>query len=231
MDRLNIVVPFYKPHPGWEDFFIESVRGLEKELNEALFSIILVNDGTSGEIDGLEKVLKSSQRIKYYALDTNMGKGFAIRYGINKEEADYYFYTDLDFPFGHEPIVRAYNLLKTPGKSLVIGIRQREYFKMLPFERECISYILKWFSALITGFRLKDTQAPMKAMDNNARKVLLETKINGFIFDFEFLLNCYRKKIPFGEIPITPRKRITFTDFKFKVLKKQFIDLLKVIFK
>jgi glycosyltransferase involved in cell wall biosynthesis len=231
MDRLNIVVPFYKPHPGWEDFFIESVRELEKELYEVSFSIILVNDGTTGEIDGLEKVLNSSQKIKYFALDTNRGKGFAIRYGISKEEADYYFYTDLDFPFGHEPIIRAYSLLKTSGMSLVIGIRQRAYFKMLPIERECISYMLKWFSSVITGFRLKDTQAPMKAMDNLARKVLLETTINSFMFDFEFLLNCWRKKIPFGEIPITPRERITFTDFKIKFLKKQFIDMIKVIFR
>jgi hypothetical protein len=230
-ERLNIVIPVYNPHSGWSDFFIHAVGMLLEELADTDLTVILVNDGSRKEPEDIDRVLGFSPKIKYFSLDRNMGKGYTVRYGIGKEEADFYFYTDADFPFGYEPIVKSYRDLKSSGKNLVIGIRDRKYFKMLPFERECISYMLKWFTSVISLFRLRDTQAPMKAMDNKARKVLLETKTDGFIFDFEFLLNCLKKKISFSSIGITPRRNIAFTDFRLNFLKKQCIDVFKVIFR
>jgi len=230
-ERLNIIIPIYNPHAGWNEFFVEAVKQLEMELADTQLSVILVNDGSTREIKELPGVLESSKIIRYHSLEKNQGKGFAVRYGVGMEEADYYCYTDVDFPFGYEPIVLSYKQLKASGKNLVFGIRERSYYKMLPAEREFISYLLKWFSMIITGFKLRDTQAPMKTMDNRARQILLSTKTDGFIFDFEFLLHCLGKKISFSTINIAPRRKITFTDFRLTFLRKQFIDVIKVFFR
>jgi cellulose synthase/poly-beta-1,6-N-acetylglucosamine synthase-like glycosyltransferase len=230
MDKLSIIIPLYNPHPGWEINFSEALTNLGKKLIDADFSIILVNDGSTRKISMLDELMEHFSCLKYFSYPTNMGKGYAIRYGAGKADADYYFYTDADFPFGDDVIIQAYRALKSSNVNLIIGIRDKNYFRALPVERKVISYLLKVFSSMVTGFKLKDTQAPLKGMDNKARQVLINSKINGFIFDFEFLINCLKQDISFIPISITPRHGIVFTDFSIKTLKKEIINLLKTIF-
>jgi cellulose synthase/poly-beta-1,6-N-acetylglucosamine synthase-like glycosyltransferase len=229
-DKLNIIIPIYNPILGWEVPFIESLCGLEKDLMDTDFKVVLVNDGSTSEIYKLDEILNRFGYLTYYPYHNNKGKGFAIRYGISKSDADYYFYTDVDFPFGYNIIYQAYQVLKTSKTNVVIGTRDRTYFRSLPLERRIISLLLKEINYLITGFQIKDTQAGMKGMDNKARQVLTSTKVNGFIFDLEFLKTCIKQGLTYSLINVSPRRGIVFTDFRFKTIAKEIINFLKVIF-
>ncbi len=228
VDKINIVIPVFNPHPGWEIPFTDHLGKLEKELAALDYQIILVNDGSTKHIEKLDEVRAMFPKLKYYPYDINRGKGHAIRYGIGKAEADYYFYTDVDFPFGCSMILNAYNQLKSTGINLVVGTREKCYFGALPFERRLISYMFIAFIRIISGFKLKDTQAPMKGMDNTARAILLGTKTDGFIFDFEFLYKCLRRKLKFVYISLQAREGLIFTEFSNKTIFREFINLIKL---
>jgi len=229
-DKLNIIVPLYNPHAGWEDNFINSISELKDELKETELTVILVNDGSTIQLNNIERMTDRFRFLKYYSYPVNKGKGNAIRYGIGISEADFYVYTDIDFPFGHKIITQTYQVLKSTKTNIVIGTREISYFKTLPFKRRIYSFLLKELNYFITGFKIKDTQAGLKGLDNNARKVLTDTKINTFLFELEFLKNGVKQGLSYEFINISCRPGLKFTNFSFRILLKESICLLKLLF-
>lgn len=229
-DKLSIIIPIYNPHKDWEIPFADSLAGLSDELADTDYSVALVNDGSNRKIEKLDEVQSRFTFLKYYSYEKNMGKGYAVRYGMANSEADYYFYTDMDFPFGYRKIRQAYQMMKESGTNVIIGTRDCTYFNSLPPGRKIISLALKEMNYFVTGFHIKDTQAGFKGIDNKAKDILVNTKINGFIFDLEFLKRCLKKGLSYSLINVTPRKGIIFTDFRLKTIGNEIINFFKVIF-
>lgn len=229
-DKLNVIIPLYNPHAGWEDHFVDHLSELENELKDSEFKVILVNDGSTIHLAGIDRITDRFGYLQYYSYPDNKGKGYAIRYGIGISDADYYVYTDIDFPFGCKIILQTYQLLKSSGVNIVIGTRDLSYFSKLPPGRRLYSFLLKEINYFITGFKIKDTQAGLKGLDNRAKKVLAATNINTFLFELEFLKNSLRQGLTFELINVRCRPGIKFTNFRFKTLFKETIGLLKMIF-
>jgi len=182
-DKLNIIIPLFNPHTGWENQFGDHLSELEKELKETQFRVILVNDGSTAGIGSIENLLNRFSYLQYYSYSVNRGKGYAIRYGISRGDADFYIYTDIDFPFGFSIISNTYQILKSSATNIVIGTRDVSYFRLLPFNRRIYSFLLKEMNFFVTGFKIKDTQAGLKGLDKTAKKVLDGTKTNTFLFE------------------------------------------------
>lgn len=228
-DKLNIIIPVYNPHSGWENQFGEHLSDLKKELKETDFTVILVNDGSATGIDSIEDLLKRFSYLKYYSYSVNRGKGYAIRYGIGKSDADFYIYTDMDFPFGCSIISQTYQILTSSETNIVIGTRDASYFRLLPYKRRIYSFLLKELNFLVTGFKIRDTQAGLKGLDNRAKKVLESTKTNTFLFELEFLKNSLKQGLTYTFVNVNCRPNIRFTDFRFRILMKETIGLLKLL--
>jgi hypothetical protein len=228
-DRLNVIIPIYNPHEGWEDMFIESVTELKSLLSDTELKFILVNDGSTRQLGNIQSITNCIDCIKYISYPDNHGKGYAIRRGIGDSEADYYVYSDIDFPFGHHIIFETYQILRSTKVSIVIGTRDLGYFKLLPFKRRISSYLLKEVNYLITGFKIKDTQAGLKGLDNKAKSVLLETKTNTFIFELEFLKNCLNIGLDYKLIDVSCRPQIKFTNFRIRILMNEIVGFLKIV--
>jgi len=220
-DRLNIIIPLYNPHTGWENQFGDHLSELQQELKETDFTVILINDGSTAGINSIENLLNRFRCLKYYTYSVNRGKGYAIRYGISKCDADFYIYTDMDFPFGCRIISRTYQILKSSETNIVIGTRDASYFRLLPFKRRIYSFLLKELNFLVTGFKIKDTQAGLKGLDNIAKKVLADTKTNTFLFELEFLKNSINQGLTYKLIDIKCKPGLHFTNFRIQILLKE----------
>lgn len=230
-NNLNIIIPLYNPHEGWENNFIESVTAVREQLNGTKLSVVLVNDGSTIKISGIEEITNRFDFLKYCSYPVNQGKGYAIRYGLNVSDADYYIYTDIDFPFGHHVISETYQLLKSDNTNIVLGTRDLSYFSKLPVKRRIYSLLLKELNYFVTGFKIKDTQAGLKGLDNKAKKILAATKTNTFLFELEFLKMSIRRGLNYRFIHVSCRPGIRFTDFRFRVLYNETICLLKLFFR
>jgi len=232
MSSLAMIVPLYNPHNDWFDALSDAITGLDKVLNNVDYSIVLVNDGsTNFDESYIEKLKSGTNKVKYFSYPVNQGKGYSIRYGLSRVQADFYVYTDIDFPFGYEAILNMYNLLNTSSTNLIIGVRSKEYFKLLPFKRKMLSKILHSINYLITGFKVHDTQAGIKGFDNVAKKIFLETKTNGFLFDLEFIHSCLRKRLKYTTMNIQPRPNIKFSEFRTAIIMREFKNLNRIIFR
>lgn len=229
-DKLNIIIPLYNPRVAWEDHFIDSISELKKELEETDLTVILVNDGSTTETGNINELVNRFEYLKYYSYPINKGKGFAIRYGINISDADFYIYTDLDFPFGCKIIPGIYHILKSSKTNIVIGTRNTSYLRLLPVNRKIYSFMLKELNFFITGFKIKDTQAGLKGLDNKARKVLAETKTNTFLFELEFLKKSLKQGLTYKMINIECRPGIHFTNFSARILIREIQNFFKLVF-
>ena len=230
MSSLAIIIPLYNPHNDWFDAICDSIAGLHSMLKDVEYSVVLVNDGsTNFEESYIEKLMARINKVTYLSYAVNKGKGHAIRYGLRNTTADYYVYTDIDFPFGYEVIINMYQIFKSSDTNLIIGIRDKEYYHLLPFKRKILSIALTRINYLLTGFRIHDTQAGIKGFDNEAKKVFLDTKTNEFLFDLEFIRGCLRKKLNYSLVNVHPRPHIRFSDFRAPVIKRELINLIKIL--
>ena len=232
MSSLAIIVPLYNPHNDWFDAICDSIAGLDSILKDVEYSVVLVNDGsTDFEESYIEKLMAKTNKVVYVSYPVNQGKGYAIRFGLSKTQADYYVYTDIDFPFGYEIIKNMYQIFTGSRTNLIIGIRDKEYFNMLPLKRKILSIALHNINFVLTGFKVHDTQAGIKGFDNEAKKEFLATRTNGFLFDLEFIRRCLRKRLKYSIIKIHPRPKIKFSDFHAPVIKRELKNLIKIIFR
>jgi glycosyltransferase involved in cell wall biosynthesis len=230
MLSLAIILPLYNPHNDWIDNFCDSLSGLDPIFNDVEYTLVLVNDGSSVFDESCIEILQTiSKKIKYYSYNDNHGKGYAIRYGLNKTKADFYVYTDIDFPFGYNIIKDMYQIYQRSHINLIIGIRNKGYFDMLPFKRKILSVTLHYINYTLTGFKVHDTQAGIKGFDNEAKKVLLATRTDGFLFDLEFIHICLRKKLKYLSMNVYPRPKIKFSDFRSNVILREFKNFVKII--
>lgn len=232
MSSLAIIVPLYNPHNDWFDAICDSIEGLDSILKGVEYSVVLVNDGsTDFEESYIEKLMAKTNKVVYVSYPVNQGKGYAIRFGLSKTQADYYVYTDIDFPFGYEIIKNMYQIFTSSRTNLIIGIRDKEYFNLLPLKRKILSIALHNINFVLTGFKVHDTQAGIKGFDNEAKKEFLATRTNGFLFDLEFIRRCLRKRLKYSIIKIHPRPKIKFSDFHAPVIKRELKNLIKIIFR
>jgi hypothetical protein len=232
MLNLAIIVPLYNPHGDWYKSICESIEGLNLHLGSINYSIILVNDGsTNFDESDSKKLTDKYPNVKYISYPINRGKGQSIRLGLSQVQANHYIYTDIDFPFGFEIIKKMYELLNNTSTNLIIGIRNKEYFNLLPRKRKILSRALHVANLFLTSFKVHDTQAGIKGFDNKAKEILLQTKTNEFLFDLEFVRNCLRKKLKYTLIDIHPRAEIKFSEFRAKVIRQEIKNMSKIIFK
>lgn len=230
--KLTIILPVYNPHNGWENEFINSLNKLDKEFDDLNYCIVIVNDGSTNDIGNFmeNNILPFYKNLKYYSYPKNEGKGFAIRHGLENSYSDYYIYTDFDFPFGVCSVRQIYDRLIERKTNLVIGTRNHAYLKTLPFKRRLVSFGLMIFNVFITRFRVSDTQAGLKGLDNNARNIFLTTKINSFVFEFEFILKCLKKNIKYSFVHVVPNFDIKFSNFSRNTLNHELYNYIKIIF-
>ena len=229
---LYIIVPFYNPDPGWEILICDRFDELVKALPEVDIKFALVNDGsTSGYNEKIADTLKSSiPALTLTGYANNKGKGYAIRYGLKDARADYFIYTDVDFPYTLESMLSVYNDLLN-NADIVAGIRQTDYYEKLPAKRVFISKLVKYLIKHLLHTEITDTQCGLKGFNNRGRQVFLQTTLNGFLFDMEFIkLASANKNLILKPRIVCPKHDISFSHMNYKILIRETFNFIRLIF-
>jgi glycosyltransferase involved in cell wall biosynthesis len=109
---------------------------LLRAMPEIDWTFIVVDDGSAPMPDAslILKDLKAGILFCYYYYEINQGKGHAVRFGLQKAaHADYYIYTDHDFPVGLQSIIQAVRILQSGNADIVAADRGNNYLSLLPF--------------------------------------------------------------------------------------------------
>ena len=195
-----------------------------------MIKVILVNDGNSF------CMLQKTKRLKnrFPDLETvnhikNRGKGFAIRSGILFAESNYYIYSDWDFPFGKKIVYDMFSVLSNTNTDVVVSRSSNTYYKSLPFTRRIISQCLAVINpeALVCG--KIETLNGLKGLNTVEKKILMKTKTNSDIFEYELIRTLLKKKVNLTCINSTTDKNLVFNNFKPKTVLRETKSLIRIL--
>ena len=228
--KLTIVLPCYNPPTDWAEHIIATWRTLENRIPDADLSLIVVNDGSRIPLsmDAVFLLKNAISAFKFVNYDDNQGKGYAVREGMKQAEGDYFIYTDIDFPFEMDCLIRIYEALKN-GSDVVCGVRQK-YDEQLKPKRKFLSFGSHILNQWVLQLPFKDTQGGLKGFNNKGKNVFLMGNIKRYLFDTEFILRvAKRKELKLTSVSIFARSEIVLSEMSLTVLSKEFDNIFRLI--
>lgn len=226
-----LLVPMYNPQKGWEQTFLERYTAFCSLLGHTV-PVVLSNDGSTRDLQHEIRFLQQHIGDNFFYLEAaqNQGKGAALKKAASLLDADYYLFTDVDFPYSAESMVQVAEVNEKHG-GIAMGVREQAYYEDVNIFRTYLSKILKWLNHLILQLPSNDTQCGLKAFDVQARTCLLQCRTNRFLIDLEFLLAAQKQKLNILPVEVRLRQDIQFTNFNSLILLKELVNFIQIVFR
>lgn len=228
---LSIVLPMYKPKAGWEKSLKENMQLLDIEFNYSInIQYIIVNDGFENEhlLSLFDVIQQSEQNVTFISYEQNMGKGYALRTGVAAASAPIVITTDLDFPYETRDVRNVFVLLNS-GNEIVTGKRKAEYYTATPFKRKLISKACIALNKHLLKLSLGDAQSGLKGFNKKGKKLFLQTTINRFLVDTEFLVLASKQKLDIAILELNLKNGIKFSSMGWKILMAEGKNFYRII--
>lgn len=199
---LSIVIPSYKGASILE----KQLSLLQAYLDEKKIAaeIIVVDDGS--EDSGATRTVVETIGCKYLENKKNMGKGAAVRKGMNAANGEFVIFTDVDIPFEYDAFDRFLYYLDFKEFDMVVGdrtLKESSYFTEIPKSRKIGSTVFSFIVGRFVTTGIYDTQCGMKGFRANvAKDIFSKIKINGFTFDVEVLYLALKRNYDIKRLPV-----------------------------
>ncbi len=233
-DTLDIVLPCYNPSEGWANRVLASIHHIRSQLPDVDVCLILVNDGSTSGIDEyqVQQLHESLPFFFYVTYESNKGKGFALRKGVEKSEGDYCIYTDLDFPYREVSLINLFHTLKQQNADIVSGIRDSNYYSNVPWFRRQVSKLLKLMNKTLFRIPTPDTQCGLKGFNKRGKKLFLQTETNRYLFDLEFIfMAANQEDISLQLCEVELKDDVFFSRLNLKVLARECLNFVSILLK
>lgn len=234
--NLSIIIPLYNE----EKLVIELLKRLGKvQLPEYITSkeVIIVDDCSKDQsYNRVQEFIKEEVNYKLLKHEKNMGKGAAVRTGIQSANGDVFLIQDADLELSPNDIPNLIEAMHDLGVEFVNGSRYLPGIArpLASFKRYMGNRIFTFLTSIFVNVKLTDMACGYKLIHRNLwEKIGL--KENRFGFEAELILKALRiKKNNITEVPVQyfPRNqgegkklrnmdgvKILWTIFKYGVLK------------
>jgi glycosyltransferase involved in cell wall biosynthesis len=224
--KKTVIVPVYNEEGNIGEL-IDKISLYISEHDE----IIIVNDGS---IDNTESEIKTRSCV-LITLKKNMGKGFAMRAGIEKAKGDYIIFMGGD---GQDDPREIDTLLQEvdKGYDYVIGSRflskevannrysNKAILPVNEFGNKSITFIIN----ILFKKNITDSQSEFKCFTSEKLKEL-DLESDRFEIETELLIKSFRKKFKIKEVPVHRYERKHGISKLFNVPFGRFLFGLKVL--
>ncbi len=233
--NLSIVLPCYNPKSDWHLSIASHYQQIKNILPaDTQIEMIVVNDGSPIPPTAASKRFLNRRipNFRYISYNTNMGKGYAVRRGVEAAQAPHIIYTDIDFPYTASDLCEVYNTLVSNKAELVMGVREAEYSEKLSWLRRAASNGCNYLNKTLLNLPYKDIQSGMKGLSLIGRELMLKTTINRFLFDTEFIwLASSYSNIRIKALPVRLREGVSFTSMSSATYMKEAGNFCRILLK
>ncbi len=173
------------------------------------YEVVVVDDG-GGDFDAS---WPEEGPVRLIRLPVNRGKGAAVRAGMLASHGRVRVFTDVDLPFGLEPIVASARFITERGFHLAIGDRTlpgSSYSADVGWRRRIASGMFsKLVGVFVTG-GFFDTQCGFKALRGDvAQAIFRMSRIDRYAFDVELLYLALVYRTDIKRVPVQLRNNET----------------------
>ncbi|MFA5866574.1 MAG: glycosyltransferase [Actinomycetota bacterium] len=208
--KLSVIVPAYKA----SEHISENLVRLEEELKtlNRPYEVIVVCDGCQDTFR--EAVKNSSENLKVFSYEHNMGKGYALKYGAVRTTGELVTFIDADMSIDPHEIDTFIKLMDIYASDIVIGSKRHPQSNVhYPLFRRMQSVAYQMLITMLFQINVKDTQAGLKLFRRDVLlKVLPRVLVKAYAFDLEILVVAHRlgyKKVL--EAPIEIKQQFSTT--------------------
>jgi glycosyltransferase involved in cell wall biosynthesis len=202
---LSIIIPVFN-----EESTIERV--LRKLLGTPFpchIEIIVVDDGSTDRTRELLDDLNRDNIFKVHTSLINLGKGAAVRFGLEYAEGDYVVIQDADLELNPEDILRLLDAVEADSVDVVYGSRFKSRMitgTRVPRLTILANRILTGYTNILYGSRLTDMATAYKLVRADIMKSI-DLRCVGFEFDAEITAKLLRLGHRIVEVPISYQAR------------------------
>lgn len=188
---LSLIIPAYKQEKTIE----KDIKNLEKVLASLSIKheIIVVVDGY---LDKTLQKIKNVKNIDIKALgyEKNIGKGFAIKYGVERASGDIIGFIDAGMDIDPMEISIMLDIMDWNNADIVVGSKLHPESKVkYPPIRKIFSWGYRTLTHILFGFNVKDTQVGLKIYKRKvAKDVFSKIIVKRFAFDIEVLAVAHK---------------------------------------
>jgi glycosyltransferase involved in cell wall biosynthesis len=221
-NRTSIVMPAYNE----ADWISGSVADVAKQFETICpdFEIIVVDDGSK---DGTRKIAEeiTSDRMRVVGYEENQGKGHALKLGLYNATGQFAFLVDSDLEIRAKDLISYFDALESA--DFVIGSKRHPLSSVrTPAMRKFLSLGFNILERLLTGVRVSDTQAGLKAARSSALYMVLPLlSVKRYAFDAELLAVASLYGFKITELPISIDLKATFSA---RQVFRMLIDLMGI---
>lgn len=232
---VGFVIPAYNPSLNWTYNMGNRLSEIKCLLDEDVDIVLVISpDGSkrghsSEEIEILYRS-KAIRDVIHLENKDNRGKGHAVRRGLHHCDADYYVYTDWDFPFTNESYADVINCIIRDGVDVLLPYR-RNYIKHLSSFRKILSKLSHFANKIFFLLPSCDTQAGLKCFNARGKDAMLSTGIDTYLFDTEFVVLSVKKRLAVKIIDVDIRDGISLSSMKMKVVLVEIFNMFKILYK
>ncbi len=223
----SFVIPAYNEEDSIED----ALGALDYAVKDRRlpYEVVVVDDGSADKT--LLKAMTYASRnghVRVISYTQNEGKGYAVKAGFMQATGDVVVFvdSDLDIDLG---TVASYVEALRHGDIVIASKWHPESVVNMPLLRKILSHSFNVLVRVLTGTKLKDTQAGLKAIKKSAFKdIFPKLTIKRYAFDVELLAvaNLYGLKVV--EMPVKLKMN---TLFRPKEVWRMFVDLLGIAYR
>lgn len=206
--KLSIIFPLFNEEKRLKKTFLEIVNFKKKAKNRKI-EIIFVDDGSDDKskllIHNFINKIKSKKFIlKYYKLKKNMGKGFALKFGVQRSSMPWILTTDIDLSVPLSQVIKWEKLKFARTKNVIFGSRNLENSKVdKKLTRYILGKIFNFFVSKILNINLSDTQCGFKLYNSKIAKKIFSKLTNfGFTHDLELVILFQIEGVKIIELPV-----------------------------
>ena len=185
--QLSVIVPAYREGPRIYKNLTRLVGELDKL--ETAYEIVVVSDGNT-DATVREAMRVDSPAIKVFHYPMNVGKGFALSFGVDQSIGELVTFIDADMELDPANIRGFMDLMETTGCDAVVGSKRHPLSRVAyPRFRRLQSWVYQVLIRVLFNLNVRDTQTGLKLF---RRDVLRESMpllaIKKFAFDLELLV-------------------------------------------
>lgn len=197
---ISLIIPFYNCEKIAADTLSRVIK-FNNQYPDTL-EIIAVSDGsTDSTADVLHMFEKDGVRVVSY--ENNLGKGGAIKTGVEAACGDVVMFTDGDLAYGLEPIYNFAEAIK--NCDIAVGSRRNdtELDANYGFLRSVLSRMFSCVVKMLLRLDVDDTQCGFKAYRADvAKKLFASLETTGFGFDIEILSAASKLDMKIVQVPV-----------------------------
>ncbi len=202
--RLSIVIPVYNEAA----IITQTLQKVDAYMSAKghRSEVIIVDDGSTDSTATLvAEFARGKPEVRLVSNDTNQGKGFSIRHGVQESRGEFVLFSDADLS---TPIEEADKLLAwlEKGYDVAIGTRgtgNGTVYVPQPPIRLLAGKTFSLIQRAVAGVNIGDTQCGFKAYTRNAaNKIFPMQRIRGFAFDVENLYLAQKLGFRIRPVPV-----------------------------